>query len=30
VPDKELLPPAGFAHTTIVPRDGFASTEVMA
>lgn len=30
VPDKELLPPTGFAHTTIVPRDGFASTEVMA
>lgn len=30
VPDKELLPPAGFAQTTIVPRDGFASTEVMA
>ena len=30
VPDAELVAPAGFAHTTIVPRDGFASTEVMA
>ncbi|MEO8125160.1 MAG: hypothetical protein ABI633_14025 [Burkholderiales bacterium] len=30
VPDAELVGPAGFAHTTIVPRDGFASTEVMA
>lgn len=30
VPDTELVAPAGFAHTTIVPRDGFASTEVMA
>ena len=30
VPDKELVAPAGFAHTTIVPRDGFATTEVMA
>jgi hypothetical protein len=29
VPDKELMPPGGFAQTTIVPRDGFASTEVM-
>lgn len=30
VADADLVAPAGFAHTTIVPRDGFASTEVMA
>ena len=29
VEDADLVTPAGFAHTTIVPRDGFASTEVM-
>lgn len=29
VADADLVSPAGFAHTTIVPRDGFASTEVM-
>lgn len=30
VADADLVSPAGFAHTTIVPRDGFATTEVMA
>ncbi len=30
VSDADLVSPAGFAHTTIVPRDGFATTEVMA
>lgn len=30
VSDAELVSPAGFAHTTITPPDGFASTEIMA
>lgn len=29
VADADLVGAGGFAHTTIVPRDGFASTEVM-
>ena len=30
VEDADLVLPAGFAHTTFVPRAGFASTEVRA